>query len=143
LELAHCDFCKERDCIFCPVTFNTDKQISDIYACIKKKRSLVILAEIGIIDKTRVLYDKIPDLRKSALNLITQDNLTLYDCLDCFSQLEKLEMENAWFCSNCKEHREANKKIELFWVCILALPSTYTVESRRCIRFLCFFHLRT
>lgn len=36
--------------------------------------------------------------------------------MDYFSQTEKLEKENSWYCNKCKDHVEAFKKIELFKV---------------------------
>lgn len=41
-------------------------------------------------------------------------NVTIYDCLTLFNQEEKLEKDNTWYCSFCKKHQEATKKMELY-----------------------------
>ena len=38
----------------------------------------------------------------------------LQNCLDQFTKEEVLDRNNAWFCSNCKKHQEATKKIEIY-----------------------------
>lgn len=43
-------------------------------------------------------------------------NPTLYDCLEYFRKTEKLEKDNSWYCSRCKDHVEATKKIEIYKV---------------------------
>jgi hypothetical protein len=40
--------------------------------------------------------------------------LNLEDCLEHFRLTEKLEKNNEWYCSNCKKHQQAFKKLELF-----------------------------
>ena len=42
--------------------------------------------------------------------------LTLEKCLRKFTKEEQLEEGNEWYCSNCKEHVLAKKKMELFYV---------------------------
>ena len=37
----------------------------------------------------------------------------LLQCLELFSREETLDADNAWYCPQCKEHREACKKIEV------------------------------
>jgi hypothetical protein len=37
----------------------------------------------------------------------------LLQCLELFSREETLDADNAWYCPQCKEHREASKKIEV------------------------------
>lgn len=39
--------------------------------------------------------------------------LTLQQCLKSFTSVEKLDKENEWFCSKCKEHKQAEKKLSL------------------------------
>ena len=39
---------------------------------------------------------------------------TLADCLDHFSAQEQLGGDNAWYCSTCKEHREALKQVSVW-----------------------------
>ncbi len=41
-------------------------------------------------------------------------NVSIYDCLSLFNKEEKLENDNMWFCSHCKKHQEASKRMEIF-----------------------------
>ena len=41
-------------------------------------------------------------------------NITIYDCLSCFGQEETLAGNDKWYCSKCKDHVPAFKKVELY-----------------------------
>ena len=43
-------------------------------------------------------------------------NYNIYDCINLFTRKEKLEKDNAWYCSKCKNHKEALKKMEIYKV---------------------------
>lgn len=43
-----------------------------------------------------------------------KDQLTLADCLRLFTTNEKLGPEDPWYCPNCKEHRQAWKKFDIW-----------------------------
>ena len=40
--------------------------------------------------------------------------ISLHDCLTWFSQEETLTGNDKWYCSNCKTHQNALKKMEIF-----------------------------
>ena len=40
--------------------------------------------------------------------------ISLHTCIDLFSQQEKLDEENAWYCPKCKELRQGTKQMQ-FW----------------------------
>ena len=47
--------------------------------------------------------------------LVTKNqDITIYDSLEAFRTEEKLEKANSWYCSTCKSHQEAYKKLEIF-----------------------------
>ncbi|KAG0687638.1 CSN-associated deubiquitinating enzyme Ubp12 [Pichia californica] len=52
--------------------------------------------------------------------------VTLYDCLDLFSKPETLSQNDLWYCPQCKEHRQATKKIELW-----SAPDILTIHLKR------------
>lgn len=52
--------------------------------------------------------------------------VTLYDCLDLFSKPETLGENDLWYCPQCKEHRQATKKIELW-----SAPDILTIHLKR------------
>jgi len=41
-------------------------------------------------------------------------NLSLYDCLSLFSSEEQLGVNDAWYCSECKDFRQAYKKFDIW-----------------------------
>lgn len=42
--------------------------------------------------------------------------ITLADCLTEFTKEERLGEDDMWYCGNCKEHKQATKKVELWKV---------------------------
>ena len=45
-----------------------------------------------------------------------KNGVTLDECLDEFGKMETLSENNSWYCPRCREHRQANKKFELWKV---------------------------
>lgn len=67
----------------------------------------------GSVDKNRALDKSGPQL-------------TLNDCLKCFTTTEKLGPKDEWYCPSCKVHVQANKKLELWKV-----PTVLVVHLKR------------
>lgn len=54
-------------------------------------------------------------IKKRAMRQSRRRNgITLDDCLNEFGKEETLSENNAWYCPKCKEHRQAQKKFELW-----------------------------
>lgn len=51
---------------------------------------------------------------------------SIYDCLDNYIKKEFLQEGNEWFCSKCKEHKLASKKIDLY-----NLPNILIIHMKR------------
>uniref|UniRef100_UPI00398EBC02 ubiquitin carboxyl-terminal hydrolase 19 isoform X2 n=1 Tax=Pristiophorus japonicus TaxID=55135 RepID=UPI00398EBC02 len=51
---------------------------------------------------------------------------TLEQCLNLFTKPEVLAPEEAWYCPNCKQHREASKQLMLWW-----LPNVLIIQLKR------------
>lgn len=54
------------------------------------------------------------------------NQLSVQDLLGCFSEGERLSQENAWYCNVCKDHKLAEKKMELYRV-----PDNLIVHLKR------------
>ncbi|ORX87736.1 cysteine proteinase [Basidiobolus meristosporus CBS 931.73] len=54
------------------------------------------------------------------------DTVTLHQCLDEFVREEILDGDDAWFCSKCKEHRKATKRLT-----IAKLPDVLLIHIKR------------
>ncbi|XP_075395077.1 ubiquitin carboxyl-terminal hydrolase 11 isoform X2 [Tenrec ecaudatus] len=50
----------------------------------------------------------------------------LQECIELFTTVETLEKENPWYCPNCKQHRLATKKLDL-WM----LPEILIIHLKR------------
>jgi ubiquitin C-terminal hydrolase len=49
-----------------------------------------------------------------ATNQIDREFVTLQDCLDLYTSSEKLSSDEGWYCSKCKTHVPASKKVDLW-----------------------------
>lgn len=85
-------------------------------------------------DKSTELYsfdylDDIPEVFKPtsfSAKKPKQEAITLFSCLDSFLKEEPLGPDDMWFCPNCKEHRQATKKLDLW-----RLPEVLVVHLKR------------
>ena len=59
----------------------------------------------------------------------SNQKITLDDCIKNFCKEEKLEEGNEWYCSKCKKHTLATKKMELFY-----LPKILIICFKRFLR---------
>ena len=50
----------------------------------------------------------------SLLSSTSRKNLNIYDCLQAFTKEEVLRKSESWYCSNCKAHQQATKRIDLW-----------------------------
>lgn len=60
-----------------------------------------------------------------AMNTLKK-NIQLSDCLELFLQREKLGADDPWYCPDCKEHRQAFKKFDLW-----TLPKILVIHLKR------------
>ncbi|XP_022081402.1 ubiquitin carboxyl-terminal hydrolase 19-like [Acanthaster planci] len=55
-----------------------------------------------------------------------EKSTTIDHCLNLFTEPERLNPEEAWYCPQCKEHREATKQMSLW-----RLPSSLIIQLKR------------
>ena len=56
----------------------------------------------------------------------SRKQLTIFDCLSAFTTAETLRKSEAWYCSACKQHQQASKKIDLW-----AAPAVLILHLKR------------
>ena len=52
--------------------------------------------------------------------------ISLNSCLECFLQHERLDPQDSWYCPKCKDHVQADKKLDLW-----SLPEVLVVHLKR------------
>ncbi|KAL4225919.1 Ubiquitin carboxyl-terminal hydrolase 19 [Mactra antiquata] len=57
---------------------------------------------------------------------LEESNATLEQCLELFTEPEVLSPDEAWYCPQCKEHREATKQLSIW-----KLPHTLIIQLKR------------
>jgi len=57
---------------------------------------------------------------------VSQNKITLEDCIECYTQLETLDSDNQWECEKCKKKQNAIKK-DNFW----KLPKILIIHLKR------------
>ncbi|CAH8272862.1 unnamed protein product [Arabidopsis lyrata] len=58
----------------------------------------------------------LPEVHKTSFSAkkTRQEAISLFSCLEAFLAEEPLGPDDMWFCPSCKEHRQANKKLDLW-----------------------------
>lgn len=57
----------------------------------------------------------LPEVCKQAfVSKRSRDSISLYKCVDAFLNEEPLGPEDMWYCPDCKDHRQASKKLDLW-----------------------------
>lgn len=118
---AICYFCEDRRCSNCPLKCDENVKLADLLEKIRDTRYTLEL---------EVVFEEIPDFvtldslngfvdlskRKASADEPPQKpkEITIYDCFEQFEIPEQLGEENAWYCSKCKEHQRATKKMEIY-----------------------------
>jgi len=62
----------------------------------------------------------------SELNKSDDNPISIQECLEEFLSVEKLEESDSWYCSKCKDHRPAKKKIDIW-----KLPNVLIIHLKR------------
>jgi len=118
-----CEFCDERRCTNCVVNYDDTTTLADILAKIKDQTYTL---------EFEFVFNHIPDfVNLDNLNGFTDltkrkaseeenkegkesSNVNIADCFEQFELPEQLGEDNAWYCSKCKEHQKATKKMEIY-----------------------------
>lgn len=122
-----CQFCHDKNCKGCPVPYS-NKKLKNLFT--GQRLILEILwtsnhatQGVNISDLNRCTeHESVSQILNKSKNIPVK----LEDCFELFSVPEKLEKVNAWYCSNCKAHVLATKKLEIFKV-----PSILIIHIKR------------
>ena len=115
-----CDFCGQVHKDNCLFAFNDDVTLENILKIRKYDRELELTINWKAGAKVNFKMIDNPIFEKVNLNFPNKNevsgskNITIYDCLSCFSQEETLAGNDKWYCSKCKDHVPAFKKMEIY-----------------------------
>jgi len=87
----------------------------------KKKKQLVRTKRFNLFFYEQK-YEKHPSCEDEEMST----SLNVLACLELFLKEEKLEKDNEWYCPNCKEHKQADKKFDLW-----RLPDFLIIHLKR------------
>ena len=120
-----CEYCN-RSCKFCAFPFKYSQSVKNIKDSQKIKRPFILYLE-NLLYSNNPFTDNDININDFKKDLITKSKeISIYDCLEAFRTEEKLEKENSWFCSTCKTHQEAYKRLEIFRV-----PNILIIQLKR------------
>jgi ribosomal protein L37AE/L43A len=115
-----CDFCDRSHSDNCFFSFPDDVTLEEILNMRKdKSRELALTISWKQGTKANIKTYENAEFRAVSLNNSGSDqlrrgNVSLYDCLTCFSQEETLGGSDMWYCKRCKDHVPALKKMEIY-----------------------------
>ena len=120
-ENDFCDFCGfkiynylDHHCKFIE-RFKKNEKINYILSKISQKNFPLIL-DIQLLSNNIKFIGR--NYYKSSIKSnnfsSNEKNLDIYDCLNLFRSEERLQEDNMWYCSNCKKHQMAFKKIDIY-----------------------------
>ena len=122
-----CDYCKRDDCNNCDFKFSKEDTIETLLNSQSKKRNFLIYIEIpknnfkkGNLNSIKLFDDYNDD--EGRFNI----GIDLYSCFNALSKKEKLDENNLWYCSQCKEHRQAIKQLQIY-----KLPRILIIQLKR------------
>ena len=118
-ENEECPICRKKynkeKKKFCNLFENIQKntKISELINNRNNGRILILYAKSPKYNLESELYSGLPLFNENSRNNY-KNALNIYDALDNFNKEEILDGDNMWFCNKCKEHRKAEKKIEIY-----------------------------
>ena len=117
----------EKNFNFDPIPFNNNTIRTIIKdALIHEQIKLQIRFEHCVKVEEIKLSVCISDTSHEKINDEVKKNFSIQECFELFTREEKLDKDNEWYCSKCKAHKQATKKMELY-----KLPEVLILHLKR------------
>jgi ubiquitin carboxyl-terminal hydrolase 4/11/15 len=126
-KLNHCGVCGSNSCQGCKLERN------DELTTVPHDARLVVLWNQKVVSKVRERIST-RKIHESAEKRENAFRINIYDCIKLFTRPERLGKDDAWYCSNCKDFRQATKKFDIWKspeILIIHLKRFQVVGSRR------------
>ena len=117
---GECPICKKKydkeNKKFCNLFGGIDKKtkISEFQENKNKGRPLILYAKSQSFNPNREVYSGISLFNENSKIKNKTLNLNIYDAFDLSNKEEILDGDNMWYCNKCKQHKRAQKKIEIY-----------------------------
>ncbi len=95
--------------------FDHENAYIDNYISPLRENEMLLVFEIDLDSLDQVYKKALTACRSIAVQEKTK-TLNINDCLNHFKLTEKLDKNNEWYCSVCKKHQKAFKKLELYYI---------------------------
>lgn len=96
--------------------FNFDENATiENYISLLKEKEMLLIFETDLDALDQASKKALTACRSIAVQEKTK-TLNINDCLNHFKLTEKLDKDNEWYCSTCKKHQKAFKKLELYYI---------------------------
>ena len=118
-----CAICRLKRCKGCQI-LNHEKKVSGYYKG-KSFFSVVFNIAKGLGKAAEINMQK-QSVSMKTIDLSVKRNVNIYDCFGKFREPETLDKNNEWFCPKCKNHVQAQKKLEVF-----KLPKILIIHLKR------------
>ncbi|KAE8913737.1 hypothetical protein PF005_g2670 [Phytophthora fragariae] len=138
--LSQCVYLSDRDGMYLrnePVPFAADAKFSDfatlhdnessdelVYATVAWSSSMLSSSASPRPDVERIVNHE--SMRGKSSGSRAHEGISLDDCFRNFVKSETLDQANLWYCSKCKEHRQARKTMEMW-----RLPDVLVLSLKR------------
>lgn len=121
LNLNHCGMCKSSNCngCFLPKNESPCKLSSRVCFLITYRKSLTKIIKEKL--ETRIIHPSVIQKKEKS-----SFGINVYDCVRTFTKPERLGKDDAWYCSKCKEFRQATKKFDLW-----KMPEVLIIHLKR------------
>lgn len=86
---------------------------------------LIIAIEWDVHAKKKY-YEPTKSIEHKSINTSLGEKMDIEKCIKLFLQEEKLTKDNAWYCSSCKDHKQAFKRFEIW-----QLPDFLIIQLKR------------
>jgi hypothetical protein len=122
-----CDFCGQSHRDNCILAYEDDVTLAGILSLMTYDRELELT--VAWKSNAKVNFRTVENANFERINLnapsneaeagyggwmSSSKNISIYDCLSCFGQEETLAGNDMWYCSKCKDHVPAFKKMEIY-----------------------------
>ncbi len=136
-KYSPCFFCGRKECQDCLLPFDENLTLGDFISKIPQNEGADIDNTYLYLNRQRygsvsnrdfqLEVTWLPEYSETVHNLNDKrdydfkilrtaktKSVSIYDCFRNFVKLEKLDETNEWFCSECKSHQKATKKMEIY-----------------------------